>query len=64
MDVSSYFAGGGVSGAIVVSAYFLYKCFYRKKFKSRCCSSSIDISEDTNVPPSPNKSVPNIQVPK
>jgi hypothetical protein len=64
MDVSNYLAGGGVSGAIVVCAYFLYKCFYRKKFRSRCCNSSVDISEDTNVPPSPDKTSPKIQIPK
>ena len=69
MEASNYLAGGSISGVIVVCAYFIYKCFYRKKFRSKCCNSTIDISEDANVPPSPstpqpeNKNNPKIQIP-
>lgn len=36
-------AGGGVTGAIVVGLYLLYKCCYRKKLHSKCCGASLDI---------------------
>lgn len=50
MDIGTGLAGGGITGAIVASLYFAYKCCYRKKFKSRCCGVSMDIEADTAAP--------------
>lgn len=50
MDVSSYLASGGVSGAIIAGLYIAYKCCYRRKFHSKCCGGEMDVGSGQASP--------------
>lgn len=54
-QIGSVIAGGGVSSAIIASLYMLYKCCYRRKFRSKCCGATMDLDESQ---PSPTQSAP------
>lgn len=42
--MDNYLATGGVSGGIMAGLYIAYKCCYRRKFRSKCCGSEVDVS--------------------
>lgn len=52
MEVQNFIASGGITGAICIAGYMIYKICYRKKFRSKCCGAEMDL-QDTNQ--SPNK---------
>jgi hypothetical protein len=50
MEVQNFIASGGITGAIFVAGYVLYKICYKKKFRSKCCGAEMDM-QDTNQSP-------------
>lgn len=49
-SIGNYVATGGVSGAVVIVAYFLYKLCENKKFKSQCCGATVEVKEEGHTP--------------
>jgi hypothetical protein len=45
MDFPTTLASSGITGAVVASIYIAYKCFYKKKLKSKCCLGEMSIEE-------------------
>jgi hypothetical protein len=50
VPISNYIATGGVSGAVVIVAYLVYKLCKDKKFKSSCCGATMEVKEDQPTP--------------
>lgn len=49
IPVSNFVASGGVTGAVVVVAYMIYKLCKDKRFKSSCCGATIEVKDDTGL---------------
>jgi hypothetical protein len=49
IPITSFIASGGVTGAVVVVAYMIYKLCKGKRFKSSCCGGSIEVQDDTHT---------------
>ena len=49
IPIGNFIATGGVTGAVVVVSYMIYKLFQNKKFKSSCCGATVEVKED-NTP--------------
>jgi hypothetical protein len=50
MEVQNFIASGGITGAIFVAGYVLYKLCYKKKFRSKCCGAEMDMQDAGNTP--------------
>jgi hypothetical protein len=50
IPISNFVATGGVTGAVVVVSYMIYKLCQNKKFKSSCCGASMEVREDLPTP--------------
>jgi hypothetical protein len=44
MDAGNFAATGGVSGAVAIAGYILYKLCYKRKFHSKCCGAEMDVA--------------------
>jgi hypothetical protein len=53
-EVGNFIASGGITGAILTGAYFVYKMCYKKRIRSKCCGAAFDVRED-NGAPSPDR---------
>ena len=51
MDAGNFAATGGVSGAVAIAGYILYKLCYKRKFHSKCCGAEMDVAGE----PSPRR---------
>ena len=50
IPIGNFVATGGVTGAVVVVAYMVYKLCQNKKFKSSCCGATMEVKEDIPTP--------------
>jgi hypothetical protein len=50
VPIGNYAATGGVTGAVVIVAYFVYKICVTKKFKSSCCGATVEVRDDSSTP--------------
>jgi hypothetical protein len=50
IPIGNFVATGGVTGAVVVVAYMVYKLCQNKKFKSSCCGATVEVKEDIPTP--------------
>jgi hypothetical protein len=50
VPIGNYVATGGVTGAVVIVAYFVYKICANKKFKSSCCGAIVEVKDDSSTP--------------
>ena len=59
-DIGKVMASGGISSAMIAALYILYKCCYRRKFRSRCCGGEMSVSDEPspNSPRAPSFSAP------
>lgn len=49
IPISNFVASGGITGAVVVVAYMIYKLCKHKKFKSSCCGAIVEVKDDDGV---------------
>lgn len=45
IPIGNFIASGGVTGAVVVIAYMIYKLCKDKRFKSTCCGASVEVKD-------------------
>jgi hypothetical protein len=50
IPIGNFVATGGVTGAVVVVCYMIYRLCENKKFKSSCCGATVEVKEDTATP--------------
>jgi hypothetical protein len=50
MEVQNFIASGGITGAIFVAGYVLYKLCYKRKFRSKCCGAELDLQDTSQSP--------------
>lgn len=50
VPIANFIASGGVSAAVVIIFYMLYKTCEKKKFKSSCCGGVIEVKADIATP--------------
>jgi hypothetical protein len=48
IPITNFVASGGITGAVVVVAYMVYKLCQNKRFKSSCCGATVEVKEDTH----------------
>ena len=46
--IGNYVATGGVSGAVVMCFYIIYKLCYKKKCKSKCWGAEMDVKSENS----------------
>jgi|688.fasta_scaffold27486_9 hypothetical protein len=48
IPIANFVASGGITGAVVVVSYMVYKLCKDKRFKSSCCGATMEVKEDTH----------------
>lgn len=58
INIQTIMAGGGISGAISVGGFILYKLCYKRHCKSKCCGADIEIGDEQPTATHPTPAPP------